>query len=81
MILTLIELSIAKFCQKDASKYKDYLSLEYPRIGEMYSSNGYLDYLRLQQSSEQELILIHAKTDFIAENYELEPDYSPTDDF
>lgn len=47
----------------------------------MYSSNGYLDYLRLQQTSEQELILIHAKTDFIAENYELEPDYSPTDDF
>ena len=80
-MVTLIELSIAKFCKKDSSKYKEYLSLEYPRLGEMYSYNGYLDYLRLSQTSEQELMLIHAKSDFIAENYVLEPDDTPVNDF
>jgi hypothetical protein len=47
LLVTLIELSIANFCKKNTSKYKEYLSLEYPRLGEMYSYNGYLDYLRL----------------------------------
>ena len=35
----------------------------------MQSYNGFLDYLRLRQSNEQELILVRAKDDFIKEQH------------
>jgi len=45
--------------------YETYWDNEYPRIGEMQRYRGFIDYLRLRETNEEEIILVRAKDDFL----------------
>ena len=69
---SLIEISLAKLMfPKKASEvttlYEQFCDNEYPRIGEMKQYAGFIDYLRLKETNEEEIILVKAKSDFVRE--------------
>ena len=68
---SIFELSLAKLLHPKQSDlqnlYEEFCDQEYPRIGEMHTFNGFLDYLKLRSTREQELILVKAKDEFIVE--------------
>ena len=50
--------------------YEEFCDQEYPRIGEMLGMAGFVDWLRMRETYEQELMLVKAKDDFLAEGSE-----------
>ena len=50
--------------------YEEFCDQEYPRIGEMLGMTGFVDWLRLRETNEQELMLVKAKDDFLTEGSE-----------
>jgi hypothetical protein len=74
--LSIVELGLAGIIYRNMDRgkmlalYEEFCDQEYPRIGEMLGMAGFVDWLRLRETNEQELMLVKAKDDFLAEGSE-----------
>jgi hypothetical protein len=50
--------------------YEEFCDQEYPRLGEMLGMAGFVEWLRMRETGEQELMLVRAKDDFVREGSE-----------
>lgn len=66
----LFELGVTKLAlgrQDLEPLYQEFWEGEYPRMGEMKEYRGFVDWLRLRETKEEEIILVKAKNDFLME--------------
>ena len=67
MYQAVIERGLAQVMGMDVREYEGFCDLEYPKIGEMKSFMGFIDYLKLKKNNAQEKILLAVPDDFIKE--------------
>lgn len=68
LVHAIYELGLAKVIGEKGDLLKIYEIFwdnEYPRIGEMVNYRGFIDYLKLRETNEEEIILVMAKDDFL----------------
>ena len=75
-LLSIVELGLAGLIYKNMDRgkmlavYEEFCDQEYPRVGEMLGMAGFVEWLRMRETSEQELMLVKAKDDFLREGPE-----------